>query len=270
MADIAGGGGVLSFELHVRHGIPCTLVDPRYVGLSPRQLNTWRNLRKRGAMAGEGSAEYTAWLRADQWVRVAAAEDELRQRQHLQRVLANTDGVIATAATAGPETEEAEVGAVASKATMKVGEIEIEADRRLAEATAAAAPSAFSTPSGSAVAEAAKRGGALFRHIPSEFWGDVDGPVGRDLADCDVLVGMHPDQATEPIVDAALAMGKPFAVVPCCVFPAWVVHSSTTTVSRLEIVCFSIIGVTSPPLRLVQTTATCVHLGRSLSSSKKV
>ena len=32
------------------------------------------------------------------------------------------------------------------------------------------------------------------------------------------LVGMHPDQATEPIVDQALARGKPFAVVPCCVF----------------------------------------------------
>jgi hypothetical protein len=30
---------------------------------------------------------------------------------------------------------------------------------------------------------------------------------------------MHPDQATEPIVDAAIELGKPFAVVPCCVFP---------------------------------------------------
>jgi hypothetical protein len=35
---------------------------------------------------------------------------------------------------------------------------------------------------------------------------------------CSVVVGMHPDQATEPIVDLALAHGKPFAVVPCCVF----------------------------------------------------
>ena len=32
------------------------------------------------------------------------------------------------------------------------------------------------------------------------------------------LIGMHPDQATEPIVDLALRHGKPFAVVPCCVF----------------------------------------------------
>ncbi|KAI8384664.1 uncharacterized protein BYT42DRAFT_563245 [Radiomyces spectabilis] len=33
-----------------------------------------------------------------------------------------------------------------------------------------------------------------------------------------LLVGLHADQATEPIVDAALSLGKPFAVVPCCVF----------------------------------------------------
>ena len=29
---------------------------------------------------------------------------------------------------------------------------------------------------------------------------------------------MHPDQATEPIVDAALRLRRPFAIVPCCVF----------------------------------------------------
>jgi hypothetical protein len=33
-----------------------------------------------------------------------------------------------------------------------------------------------------------------------------------------VVIGYHPDQATEPIVDYALASGKPFVIVPCCVF----------------------------------------------------
>lgn len=33
------------------------------------------------------------------------------------------------------------------------------------------------------------------------------------------VIGLHPDQATEPIVDFALKNNKPFAVVPCCVFP---------------------------------------------------
>jgi len=34
-----------------------------------------------------------------------------------------------------------------------------------------------------------------------------------------IIVGMHPDEATEHIVDVALQMNLPFAVVPCCVFP---------------------------------------------------
>ena len=33
------------------------------------------------------------------------------------------------------------------------------------------------------------------------------------------MVGMHADEATESIVDMALRHGRPFAVVPCCVFP---------------------------------------------------
>lgn len=33
------------------------------------------------------------------------------------------------------------------------------------------------------------------------------------------VVGMHPDEATEDIVDLSLEYGKAFAIVPCCVFP---------------------------------------------------
>lgn len=33
-----------------------------------------------------------------------------------------------------------------------------------------------------------------------------------------LVIGLHPDEATEPICDVALKLGKPFAVVPCCVF----------------------------------------------------
>lgn len=38
------------------------------------------------------------------------------------------------------------------------------------------------------------------------------------FAGSSTVVGMHPDQATEPIVRFALQHGLPFAVVPCCVF----------------------------------------------------
>ena len=38
------------------------------------------------------------------------------------------------------------------------------------------------------------------------------------LASSSAVVGMHPDGATEAIVDFALATGKHFACVPCCVY----------------------------------------------------
>ena len=41
---------------------------------------------------------------------------------------------------------------------------------------------------------------------------------------CGLLVGLHPDQVTEEIVDVALLLNKPFAVVPCCVFPEQFSH----------------------------------------------
>ena len=42
----------------------------------------------------------------------------------------------------------------------------------------------------------------------------------RAARECSVLVGLHPDQATDAIVDLALRLRKPFAIVPCCVFPS--------------------------------------------------
>ena len=38
------------------------------------------------------------------------------------------------------------------------------------------------------------------------------------LSKATILVGLHPDECTEDIVDVALQYNKPFAIVPCCVF----------------------------------------------------
>ena len=182
VADIAGGGGTLSFELHVRYGCDCVLVDPAFVALSPRQLGTWRNLRKRAARSGERGGAWRAWRRAERWVRVAARERDARRDAHVRRVLVHTDA----------------------------RETRAFADRRIDDG-GGAARRAETDPNDADVAR--------FDHFAEPFWGDLDGALGGAIASCDVLVGMHPDQATEPIVDAALRLNKPFAVVPCCVFP---------------------------------------------------
>lgn len=44
--------------------------------------------------------------------------------------------------------------------------------------------------------------------------------VGEMVRACSFICGMHPDQATEPIVDMAIRLGVRFAVVPCCVMPS--------------------------------------------------
>lgn len=37
--------------------------------------------------------------------------------------------------------------------------------------------------------------------------------------DADLYVGLHPDGATETIIDLATKRNKPFFVVPCCIIP---------------------------------------------------
>lgn len=57
--------------------------------------------------------------------------------------------------------------------------------------------------------------------------GDILSRGGRDaelVSNCSLIVGLHADQATEPIVDLALRLSKPFATVPCCVFPTLFPH----------------------------------------------
>lgn len=54
------------------------------------------------------------------------------------------------------------------------------------------------------------------------------------LNECSVLVGMHPDQATDPILQAANRLKKPFCIVPCCVFAAENTHRRYTTADGIE------------------------------------
>eukprot|EP00898_Chlorokybus_atmophyticus_P001998 jgi/Chlat1/279/Chrsp1S03056 len=61
----------------------------------------------------------------------------------------------------------------------------------------------------------------LCSHVQEEFGPALwQSPEHHELLyDCSLVLGMHPDEATEAIVDFALMANKPFAVIPCCVFP---------------------------------------------------
>jgi len=55
-------------------------------------------------------------------------------------------------------------------------------------------------------------------HSPSQI---IDSWVAwRTIRSLRLIVGFHPDQATEPCIDLAILLGIPFCVCPCCVFPS--------------------------------------------------
>lgn len=53
------------------------------------------------------------------------------------------------------------------------------------------------------------------------------------LHNCSLVVGLHPDQATEPLIDFALRLNKPFVTIPCCTcskdFPQRTIQSGPRT-----------------------------------------
>jgi len=53
---------------------------------------------------------------------------------------------------------------------------------------------------------------------------DREDEVGETVRNCSVICGLHPDQATEPIVKLALVLEVPFAILPCCVMPKLFPH----------------------------------------------
>jgi len=70
------------------------------------------------------------------------------------------------------------------------------------------------------VVAAAKRGACkqLLTRFDPDMW-RADTEEGSLIRGCSVVVGMHPDEATGAIAEFAGEFGKPFAVLPCCVFP---------------------------------------------------
>ena len=67
-----------------------------------------------------------------------------------------------------------------------------------------------------------------------------DGPItmARDAIEtilrAKLVVGFHPDQATDYAIEMAKALGVPFAVVPCCVFPSEFPHRRLADGSKVK------------------------------------
>ena len=232
--DVAGGSGTLSYELNVEKWKTVILWEPRCVALTKIQAKI-KNARRRALQSverrkssgnsdndsdndskqGSDNLKETSsvqkWMRLENWMLVANEEEEERLKQHEKRVLAYTnlgDGEVDTPdyrsyyETKYDKNQELEIF---PKRAVKVPPLLVEAIK--AESR------------GGAQGEEEEDTRSTFEHVREEFWG-VNERTRQKLESADVLVGLHSDQATESIVDAALELNKSFAVVPCCVFPS--------------------------------------------------
>jgi hypothetical protein len=218
--DVAGGAGGVAFELAFRRGIPCVVVDPRPMKLSSKQ---------RRALKNRVNTQSVLWANpppaAPSWLAGGSNGSRDSASPSLPRA-----GMDACGDVRG--------GAGGVDGARGASEDDASASNNPSPEGLVATPRVPASYA-EAWAEEGLEGGCLPRQIIGLFDEDfAEGAHSELWRSVSIVVGMHPDQATEPIVRLALQHGKPFAVVPCCVFaksnPTRRLRDGTPVVSHPE------------------------------------
>ena len=197
--DVAGGAGGVAFELSFRHGIPCTVVDPRQMKLNSKQRRALTSRANSQAILSSAAPppNSPAWMMMQQ---------QGQQPDAAATAAWRSGGSSAAGGADGTDNDSIVAADISAEACAPCDDE--------ANAGICAVPISYAT---------AWQAEGLTTPPPKQICGLFDndfaeGPHAELWRSCSVVVGMHPDQATEPIVRLALRAGKPFAVVPCCVF----------------------------------------------------
>lgn len=207
LLDIAGGKGELSFELANLTGVPTTVVDPR-----PLQLDRFIKRLLVGIYHRTGP-----W-QAYNHLPVPADASHVRTPGHLRTFFDDHLLRLLDLHQQG-RVDEAAVGFQAMLSTARAvawtekGLVADGDDEQQPEAETEINEDGHSMPqeddgSGSNTV------GTSNGHEGLVHWPAVQ----KLVTECSLIVGLHPDQATEAIVDFALRWNKGFAIVPCCVY----------------------------------------------------
>ncbi|CAE8590557.1 unnamed protein product [Polarella glacialis] len=189
--EVAGGRGELAFELGVKRGIPCTVLDPRCPG-GGQPAACWHDWKL--------SRPQRLWLKAQGIRSYAAGQAHVAGCPLLQCK------ALVSEALAGAASGEADAAGPADKAADPHDD---QPPQRLAaemESSLLGSAEGQGVPPPPLPFHDSSRSGTEQRG-----WREV-------LGSCGVVVGLHPDQATGGVLELAQALGRPFAVVPCCTF----------------------------------------------------
>eukprot|EP01043_Picozoa_sp_COSAG02_P009202 COSAG02_NODE_308_length_25072_cov_20.906925_16_plen_583_part_00 len=201
VVDVAGGRGDLSFELHCRRGIRTTLIEPRPQKLTKAQRKYFKAQRRKQVPPPP--------LQQQQGQQ---GQSKGQEQEGTGRGV-STDAAAATAAAAaGRARAQAEAAQMPRQFRCFFGPHLLADGNPNAGSTEHCGinVAALQTPQDSTAVVTAAELPALTTEEAAE--------LRTLLLSCSVVVGMHPDEATEPLVDFAIQLKKPWAVVPCCVF----------------------------------------------------
>jgi hypothetical protein len=183
VVDVAGGKGELAFELHCRRGIQTTLIEPRPQKLTKAQRKYFKAQRRKQPQQPQGGGA--------------------------NLVGSGSGSGITDAAAMGRARAQAEAAQMPRQFRCFFCPHLLSDDDSRNGSNAAAAATATAQQDSTAVVTAAE--------LPVMSV-EEKSQLRSLLQQCSVVVGMHPDEATEPLVDFAIGLNKPWAVVPCCVF----------------------------------------------------
>lgn len=244
--DVAAGKGVLAFELLNVHGIATTVVDPRPMQLA-RNKKLWRagfyhKKSKLSTLADDHLAHYQPPRSSEEsplvpkhirgffeqalWSPLLSAGDVDGCDQHKNS--GNT--VFENAAKVFHANLKRAESTVWTKKGLEMSQHEEASalkpitsrnvDEKLSEIVIGGSESIIVENMGSSlkVSDRCKDVGEDPSYLSSDTTVRSFEIALEMLRECSCILGMHPDQAACPIVEFAVSMGKPFAVVPCCVY----------------------------------------------------
>jgi hypothetical protein len=225
--DIAGGSGTLSYELSVRYGVRSTVWDLRNIELSSMLRRKIRKLTRNRERSAPLESEHGLAICDDGDNNVDKEKDKDKTVvDHSELMLfvrsyeclsVTDDGAIADDVTKCLSGDQSlPFGHYPAPFCLRVADFD--GDQTPASAASAGMHQQSGDLSKRPKADSSASSKSL--ELAAVVKDDVLASISFDtvLSASSVLVGMHPDQVTEAIVDVAIRYQKPFAAVPCCVF----------------------------------------------------
>jgi hypothetical protein len=191
--------GDFAFELCIVRTIPCTIVDPMPVRLS---TNKSKQVLRLGVK--RMSHDITHLCSPESGV----SSSEMVHAESLTRILSLVSATIGPRGIPITEPMLSATNAVRDSPAIKASILAYLDDKVCKLAAPAQIPLAVQLLYSSQFGSLRTEFTTAFPETYPQLWSSIT-----------LVVGLHPDQATEAIVDCALRANKPFAVVPCCVFP---------------------------------------------------